>query len=571
LAQDEASLTISDEQPPELRASDPLAHARACYARRDWADAFAAFVQSDALAALEVEDLERCTWSAMLTGHDDDVMKLSERLHQAHVEAGAVSRAARWAFWAGFRSLALGEMGRANGWLARAERHVERLDGACAERGYLLIPVVYKLVAAGDFAGAYELSSQAVEIGERYADRDLVAFARNMQGRNLLRQGRVDEGLALMDEAMLAATSGELEPVMTGLLYCSLIAGCHQAFALDRAREWTHVLERWWQAQPQVVAFTASCLVHRAELLQLRGSWGEAIDEAARATSAIRCAIERQAAADGYYQQGEIHRLRGDHTRAEAAYGEASRLGREPQPGLALLWLAQGRSDAAVGAIRRVLLANRAPLTRAQFLPAFCEIMLAAGELDEMRGACLELAEIARTFGNEVLTAMAGHARSSLYIAEGDPGSALEPLRDALAVWQRVSAPYIVARLRVLLARACRALGDEESAALELGAAREAFEQLGAAPDLARLEEPSRLPAAAGPSGTRLAPAKQELSPRELEVLRHVAAGKTNKQIARELGLSEKTIDRHVSNILMKLDVPSRAAATAYAYQHALV
>jgi DNA-binding CsgD family transcriptional regulator/predicted DCC family thiol-disulfide oxidoreductase YuxK len=348
---------------------------------------------------------------------------------------------------------------------------------------------------------------------------------------------------------------------MTGVLYCSVIAGCQQVFALDRAREWTQALERWWQAQPQIVAFAASCLVHRAELLELDGAWPHAIDEAQRAATAQNRAVEPQAAASGLYRQGEIHRLRGEYAQAEQAYRQANELGRDPQPGLALMRLAQGQYEAAANAIRRVLISLTLPLRRAQFLPAFCEIMLAVGDVEQARAGSSELRAIASDVGSEFLSALSVHALAAVAIAQAQPEAALEPLRRALAVWQRVPAPYLVARLRVLLARAYAALGDHDSANLECDAARPVFMQLGAAPDLAGL---------AIPTPARPAP-KHKLSARELEVLRLVATGKTNKQIARELHLSEKTIDRHVSNIFAKIEVNSRAAATAYAYEQELV
>ncbi|HKU38449.1 MAG TPA: LuxR C-terminal-related transcriptional regulator, partial [Polyangiales bacterium] len=499
-------------------------------------------------------------WSSGLIGHNADFFAISERLHKVQLEAGALRDAARSAFWAGFRSFALGERGRAAGWMSRAQRLADGIEGDCAVRGYLLLPVSHRHVETGNFEAAYAAAAEAAEIGERCQDSDLVAFARTLQGRNLLRMGKVDEGLALMDEAMLAATSGEIGPIMTGLIYCSLIAGCHSVFALDRAREWTDVLDRWWQSQPQLVAFTSTCMVHRAELLHLNGGWTRAMEEVQRAIQPPLRDVERMASADAYYQQAEVYRLRGEYERAEESYKNAHAFGREPQPGLALLRLYQGQSDAALHAVRRVLAATTGPLARLRYLPGLCEVAVATGALDDARAGCRELSELAQQLGGDVLAAMAGHAHAALRIAEGEPQAAVEPLRAALAVWQRLPAPYIEARLRVLLARACRALGDDEGASLELAAARKIFESLGAAPDLQRLDADGGSP-----------PAAHKLSPRELQVLRLLASGKTNKQIARELGLSERTVDRHVSNILTKIDVSSRAAATAYAYEHRLL
>jgi DNA-binding CsgD family transcriptional regulator len=266
--------------------------------------------------------------------------------------------------------------------------------------------------------------------------------------------------------------------------------------------------------------------------------------------------------AAAYYQEAEVHRLRGEFAAAEAAYRNASRWGCEPQPGLALLRLAQGRTDAAAAAIRRVVSTNTGLLQRTRLLPAYVEIMLACGDVQEARRACGELGEIASRFDAGVLGAIAAQARGAVELAEGDPRAALGSLRRAGPVWQRVEAPYLAARVRLLVGRACQALGDDDGGRLELDAARAAFEQLGATPDVSRIDAlvrgvPSCLP--------------HDLTRRELQVLRLVAAGRTNKAIASELLLSVKTVDRHVGNILTKLDVGSRAAATAYAYEHKLV
>jgi DNA-binding CsgD family transcriptional regulator len=449
-------------------------------------------------------------------------------------------------------------MGRSGGWLARAERLVEKTD--CVVKGYLLLPTVHRLLAAGDADGARAAAAEAASYGDRFGDADLSAFGRCIEGRVLLGQGQVARGLALLDEAMVAVTAGGLGPVLTGLIYCTAIAGCSQLYVMDRAREWTAALAGWCAAQPDLVPFSGTCLVHRAELMQLGGSWPEAIDEARRASERVSRRVDLQATADAFYQQGEVRRLRGDFAAAERDYRSASASGREAQPGLALLRLAQGRAADASSAIRGALAASKDRLHRARLLPAAVEIALAGGDVTEARRAARELAEIATDFGTEVLGGMAAHAQGAVDLADGRPDAALEPLRRAFRVWHAVGAPYIGARLRVLIARACRALGDRDTAALELDLARQVFAQLGAAPDLAALD--------AAPAG-RDAPAG--LSPRELEVLRLVAAGKTNKSIAKQLFLSEKTIDRHVSNIFAKTNVASRAAATAFAYQHGLV
>jgi DNA-binding CsgD family transcriptional regulator len=361
---------------------------------------------------------------------------------------------------------------------------------------------------------------------------------------------------------MIAVSADELSPIVTGLIYCSVIDACQQVFALSRAREWTLALTRWCEQQPEMVAFTGTCLVHRAEVMQFSGAWAEAMTEARHACEHVSVAGERKPPAAALYRQAEIHRLRGEFVAAEEAYRNASRLGSEPQPGLALLRMAQGRIDAACAALRRVLSAATDPLDRAKLLPAHVEIALVAGDVQEARGASAELDEIARRYATDVLQAMAAHARGAVELAEGRAQAAVSALRQAFELWQQSEAPYEAARVRLLIALACRELGDAESAGLEFDAARALFERLGAMPDLAYLDSLRKRATQANRHG---------LTARELQVLRQIAAGKTNKAIATELFVSERTIDRHVSNILTKLGVPSRAAATAYAYNHKLL
>ncbi|MGH8543805.1 MAG: helix-turn-helix transcriptional regulator [Gammaproteobacteria bacterium] len=499
--------------------------------------------------------------AAYLIGRDDEYLSALERAHHARLNADESLRAIRCAFWLGFRLFLRREAGRATGWFARAQRLLEREAHECAERGYLLLPVVEQQLAAGHCEAAYETAASAAEIGERCGDADLIACARHQQGRIRLQQGQVERGLALLDEVMVAVTAGELSSLVTGSMYCSVIRACQEVYAFGRACEWTAAMAQWCEEQPDMVSFTGVCRVHRAEIMQLRGAWQDAIEEAQRASERSQ-PVDQQAAAAAFYQQAEVHRLRGEFAAAEEAYRSASQWGWDPQPGLALLRLVQERTDAAAAAIRRVVSATTHRLQRSRLLPAYVEIMLAVGDIEEARGASSELEEIAESFGADVLNAMAAHARGAVKLAEGDAQMAFVLLRRAWRTWRQVEAPYMAARVRVLLALACRALGDNDGGELELDAAKAVFEGLGAGPDLARTHA-----LAQGASTDH----HHGLTPRELQVLRLVAAGKTNKAIATELFLSDRTIDRHVSNIFTKLDVPSRAAATAYAYAHKLI
>jgi DNA-binding CsgD family transcriptional regulator len=540
---------------------DHLERGRKHYGLRAWADAYNALSLADQKTPLGAEDLELFAMAAYMIGRDDEYLMALERAHNAHMNAGQCARAIRCAFWLGFRLIMRGQMGRATGWLARAQRLLERDARECAERGYLLLPVVEQRLESRDFETAYAAAADAAAIGERCGDADLIACARHQQGRIRLQQAQVEAGLALLDETMVTVTGGELSPLVTGLMYCSVIHACQQVYALDRTREWTTALTQWCEGQPDMVAFAGVCRVHRAEIMQLQGTWPEAIEEARRAFARSQ-GIDRRATAAALYQQAEVHRLKGEFAAAEDAYRGASQLGLEPQPGLALLRLVQGRTDAAATAIRRVAGTTTDWLKRMSLLPAYIEIMLAAGDVEDARKACRELEDIARRFDTGAPDAIATQARGAVDLAGGDAQAALCSLRRAVEVWQRIEAPYAVARVRVLIGLACRALGDEEGAGLELEAARTAFQRLGATPDLVRIASYGKEAASIQSHG---------LTKRELQVLRLVAAGKTNKVIASELFVSRRTVDRHVSNLLGKLDFSSRAAAIAYAHKHKLL
>jgi DNA-binding CsgD family transcriptional regulator len=542
-----------------MEVHDALERGRAAYLARAWGDAYAALSEADRETTLEPSDLELFATAAYMLGRDDEWAAGLERAHQRYADAGNRQRAAYCAGWVGTNHLLRGQVGPATGWLARAQRLLEE-EGDCVERGYALIPDIFRNAAAGDWEAAAASAGEAAATGARFGDPDLFALATHAQGQMLTTGGRVAEGLALLDESMVALTTSELSPIVSGMVYCGVILACQEVYEVRRAREWTTALSRWCDGQSDLVAFTGRCLVHRAEILQLAGDWNDALLEARRAGERLAAGFNQAAAAEAFYRQAELHRVRGELASADRAYREASRLGREPQPGLALLRLVQGRGEAAAATIDRALGEAALPHRRVGLLGAAVEILLAVGDLDAAREACAELERLAAEIGSELLRGVASHARAAVELAEGEPRRALVSLRRAVETWHQLGAPYEEARSRELVGRACAALGDDDSSALELAAARSAFEALGAAHDLGRLD---RLGGGV--------PTPHGLSARELEVLRLVAAGSTNKAIAEQLVLSARTVDRHVSNIFAKLQVSSRAAATAYAYEHDLV
>jgi DNA-binding CsgD family transcriptional regulator len=535
---------------------DNLEQGREAYVSRAWLDAHELLTRAHERVALEAPDLYLLATCAFMLGQDDESVAWLERAHRRFLDDGDTLAAVRCAAWIGMNLAFRGEIGPATGWLGRAQRLLEP-EGECAELGYLLLPGMFRKETAGDFAGAAAVAEEAVRLAERFGDRDLFALAIQGQGYMLIKDGRVREGLALLDEAMVAVTAEELSPIVTGIVYCGVILACQEVYEVRRAREWTRALADWWALQPEMVAFTGRCLVHRAEVLQLDGAWRDALDEARRAGQRF-VETKNPAAGLARYRQGELLRLQGEFAAAEQAYREASAFGWEPQPGLAQLRLAQGRADAAAAAIRRAEAATTLALERARLLPAFVEIMVAIGEVESARRACRELDELASVYESEMLAALVARAEGAVHLADGDPQAALGPLRRAGETWLALEAPYEIARTRLLVGEACRLLGDQEAADLEQVAARRIFERLGARPDLVRFE----VPATAGAHG---------LSRRELEVLRLVATGKSNREIAAALVISEHTVARHVQNIFAKLRLSSRAAATAFAFEHHLV
>ncbi len=544
-----------------MPAAPTLDRGRELFRRQAWADAHAQLSAADQQSPLDPEDIERLAISAFLIGRDADSLDLLARAHHEWLKCGSSERGARCAFWLAFTLRSKGQDARGGGWLARARRLLDEGQHDCVEQGYMLLPVALQAVAEGDVVTAHFTFDQAAKIGDRFGEADLVALARQGRGRALIQLGEVAQGVALLDEVMVAVTAGEVSPIIMGTVYCSVIEACYEIFDLRRAQEWTTALADWCAAQPEMVPYRGHCLVRRAEILQLHGEWPDALDEAQRACAWLADPPGQPAIGAAYYQRAELHRLRGEFADAEEAYRQASHFGRKPQPGLAQLRLAQGQVDTARAAICRVVDEARDRKTRSRVLGAYVEILLAAHDVKAARAGAEELASIADAFDAPFLRAVALHSQGAVLLAEGDARAALASLRTSADAWQRLDAPYHGARVRVLVGLACRALGDHDSARLELEAACRVFQQLGAAPDIAWLKDLSRVvPQTAG-----------GLTLREVEVLRLIATGKTNRAIADTLAISEKTVARHVSNIFTKLNLSSRSAATAYAFQHDLM
>ena len=539
----------------------PLVEGRAAFAAQSWGEAYRKLADADHETALDLDDLEQLALAAFLSGHDGAATDAWTRTHHEASRRGDPQRAAR----AGISILSglifRGDVPPGMGWLTRVARVLSDCD-RCAEHAWIDIWGAFPQMFGGDPTGAEPTFAKAVEEGEGFGNVDLVTMARVGVGMCRVTRGLSTEGVALLDEAMVAVTAGEVSPMYSGIVYCSVITACSQIFDVRRASQWTMELTRWCDSQPDLVPFRGNCLVHRCEIMKLHGAWSEAFKAAEEACDELSGPVTWDTLGSAYYQLGELQRLRGEYAKADESYGKASEAGRPPEPGIALLRLAQGRPDVAAAVIRRVMDETEDPPSRSRMLPAYVEIMVATGDVASARAGAGELAEIAASLAAPYLSAVSACAAGTVLLAAGDPRSALPKLRAAAAAWRDLDAPYETARVRVMIASACRALGDAETAAREVAGARATFDQLGAAPDVERLEALEQPVDRSVPGG---------LSPREVEVLRLVATGLTNREIATALVLSERTVERHVSNIFAKIAVTSRAAATAYAYQRHLV
>jgi len=536
----------------------PLLHGREAFERRRWQTAFAQLAAADRLQSLAPNDLEQLAIAAYLSSHDEESENAWTRAYHGFVANDEIERAARCAFSLGMMLFDRGQSAPGSGWIGRARRLLDDHQRDSVERGYLMLPNAIASAVAGDFQSASRIFEQAGAIGRRFADDDLRALAAQGRGRALARLGRIPEGVALFDEAMLAVMTNEVSPIAAGIIYCSVIEGCYEIFDLKRAQQWTSALGRWCDAQPELTSYRGACLVRRSEILQVHGTWTDALAEATRACERLAERSHETGVGLAFYQLAEIQRLRGEFTKAEDAYRAASAHGRAPEPGYALLRLAQGHIELASATIRRVRDEARDGKSKARVLVACIDIFVAAGDVSAAHAAADELATIATELGAPLLNAYARQAAGAVFVAESNPRAALAPLRDAVSLWRELDIPYEAARTGVLVGLACRALDDRDAATLEFEAALRTFEQLGARPDADRVRKLARLDQ--DESGS--------LTARETQVLGLLATGRTNRAIAKELRISEKTVARHLANIFGKIGVSTRSEATAYAFRH---
>ncbi|MFE6850731.1 LuxR C-terminal-related transcriptional regulator [Streptomyces sp. NPDC057674] len=593
--------------------TDPVGRARDAAARESWAEAYQLLHAHDRHPSrgLTADDLSVLADAAWWSGHVDESVTARLRAHAAYLAADDHRGAGLASWWLYYEYAGLGRPAAAAGWLHRARHHLEDLPD-CPEQCFLEMTAAEEASARGDHGTALAATRRMTALALACGSPDLLALSRQAESRALLAAGRRTEGLALLDDAMCAVSAGELSGMVTGWLYCLALTQCMEAADFARAVEWTNAAMEWcappWTGRPpdedpteaatgtatgtatgpMITAseesaagtaplpmtvpsgenpFRGVCRAHRVEVLDLLGAWALAEAEARQACREVPVDCLESAAA-AYYAAGDVQRRQGRLEAAAVSYGHAHELGRIPQPGLALLRLAQGRADAAVAGVDLALACRSDPdhdvLGRARLLAARTEVALAVRDLPGAARAAADLDALAGAADGDVplLRALADTALGAVALAEKRPG-ALLPLRRALAGWLELRVPYEAAQVRMLLAAACRDAGDEEAARLELGTARAVFERLGAVPDARRAA------ALVGGGSRRRLPGG--LTAREAEVLRLVAAGGTNKDIARALVISDHTVARHLNNIFAKLGVGSRASATAYAYAHGLV
>lgn len=534
-------------QPPQA-----IERGRLAYGARDWPGCVAELLAADVVVPLELPDLRRLGIARFLAGDAAGSVETLMRSHRVALAQEHWTAGAETAFWHAWMLYLAGEHARAAGWLARARTIAEEHE---VDEAVAALPATLEarhLVELGRCDEALELAGQAAATGRRLGAPDLHVLGLLAASMALIRLGRGAEALPRLDEVMAGVEADELTPTVAGLAYCAVLAACLSLHDIRRAAEWTTALTDWCETQSGLVPYRGQCLVHRTQVLILEGAWS-----AADAQGRLACAhLAGPPQGDAWYHLGELQRLRGDVEAAEDAYRRANSAGRQPEPGLALLRLAQGRTAAAASATRR-LVAEEGRLDRADVLVAHAEVMVAVGDLTAARAAADELAGAAASLASPVLAGHAAAAQGAVALASGAPAEALDCLRVACRQFVDLGLPYHAARARARVAEALDLLGDAEAATYERDAARESFQSLGAAADAAALVPEEGLPGG--------------LTAREMEVVRLVATGLSNRAVADALVLSDKTVARHLANIYTKLGISSRSAATAYAYDHGLM
>lgn len=543
-----------------MEIAEALATAREAFQHRDWAAARDGFVAAREQDELSPDDVLAQSSAAWWLGRVEESLAAGEEAYRRYLHGQRPRQAAMAAIGMAVDLFLRGDDVLGSGWMSRAQRLL-RDEPESAEHGYLrYITDVEAKLGGTDLDEVIASARQVQAIGRRHADANLVATGTLGEGRALVKSGRVGEGRALLDEAMVAVLADDLKPTWAGNVYCHLMSACHEIADIRRAAALTEATTHWLHTLPAAVLFTGICRVHRSQVFQVKGAWQQAEHEASRVCDELRD-IHVGSVAEGHYQLGELRRLRGDLPGAEAAYREAHRRGRDPQPGLALLLLAHGRADAASASISAALAGQpHDRLARFGLHTAAVEIALAQRDLATAASSCDELADIASVYDTSGIVAATRQAEGAVLLAAGRPSEALPVLRDACRRWRELNAPYDAARVGVLLARACEELGDTDAAQRELAAAAAAFDRIGAAPEAQRVAVLRKRPELSC-----------GLTAREMDVLVLVAAGRTNREIADALVISERTVHRHVSNIFRKLELSSRSAVTAYAYEHGLI
>jgi DNA-binding NarL/FixJ family response regulator len=536
--------------------ADRLESARQAYQRRDWATAYDVLSELRRQHRLSGADLAVLSDSAWWLGLIRETLEVCEECHERYLAEGQAERAALTALETGFNWFLRGEPDIGSGWLSRARRILADLPEGLGH-GWLLYMEAVAALDAGDYDNALAHGRRLQALGADTDEPVLSCFGLALEGTVAIRRGQPERGFALLDEAMLPVLAGRIDPGASGNLYCHMMSLCHDLADVSRARRWTEVTQRWCDTFSSAVMFVGICRVHRTQLLRLAGEWERAVREASAATIELS-ELNVEAVAAAYYEIGETHRLRGDMAAARAAYDQAVARGHIGQPGVALLLLAEGRDAEADTTIRRCLAEETELFRRARLLAAQVEIACARGDVMTAEAAATELAQVAETYPSEGFLAWAALATGVVLVERGQPAQALDPLRSALSRSEVMGARYDAATARAVLGRALSAMGDHQSAALELAAAREAYALLGAVPRLAELNTTATVSLPGG------------LTPREAEILAAIAEGLSNREVAGRLVISEKTVARHLANIFTKLDVSSRTAAAAWAYQHGL-